>query len=683
MKTYKKLLFLVMALLSQAAYAQESVNLKFGKPTKEELEMKVYDQDPTASAVVLCRLTTVDYTVQFNGYLVDYREKIRIKVLKPDGARYANVTIPYLYQKEDKSNIKGNRFSLATITIQMGTSNYELEGSSSSLTESAIGNYTEENVEELKAVAYNLVNGKTVKSHLKKSSVVKDTIDDQHLEVRFTIPDVREGTVIEYEYCVHSQLFYLLHDWYAQCEIPVVYARLDMNIPRYLIFNIEEHGIQRLSCQCVTGTLNYKLESDAISAPTTVNTNHYIIVGRDLKAMPKDDYVWNAGDHRAGITAELKSYSLRGMLQTEYAKTWEQVDAMLLDDQDLGKQLGSSSPLADELRQAKIAEIADERERAVAVYQLVMSRVAWNGKYELWPANTVETLKAGKGTNADINMLLIQSLQEVGLTAAPVLLRQRDEGLLPYNFPSLRKLSTFVVGIIPSGGTTVYLDASSADGYLNVLSSTLLVERARLLKKNGSHWVNLQKNIKSQTSTIVESTLSADGKLSGKQTTRYEGVAALEYRLQRDGGKVNGAGEFTPVATEELELSSQGEVSDGQIRVCPFFRPPMDRNPFTAETRLMPVEFPYLQSDKVVVTITPPEGYSLAEVPKHTVISTPDKGIEARFFVSQSEGRVHIQYQLNINRLSHSEKVYQDLRNLYDLFVKYSTEKLVFTSSKQ
>ena len=87
----RNLLQLLVLLLWPACMmmAQNNINMKFGKPTKEEMQMTVYDADPNAEAVVLCRLTDVEYTIQQTGYLVDYREKVRIKVLKPSGARFA------------------------------------------------------------------------------------------------------------------------------------------------------------------------------------------------------------------------------------------------------------------------------------------------------------------------------------------------------------------------------------------------------------------------------------------------------------------------------------------------------------------------------------------------------------------------------------------------------------------
>ena len=547
----------------------------------------------------------------------------------------------------------------------MGNTNTYFDNQNGSMMENALGNYSDESIEDLKATVFNLENGKTTKSSLKKDDIVRKEIDKQHHQVEFTVPDVKVGSVIEIEYCVHSELFWQLRDWYAQCEIPVAYAKLDMEIPNYLIFNLEEHGIQRLTCTCVQGTMRYKLESDPLAAPTTVATNHYVCVGRNLTAMPKDDFVWNTGDHCAGLTAELKQYSLRGTMMLDYARTWEQIDQMLLDDNDLGKQLSDHSPLAKELKEAKIEEIASEQERAAAVFKLVMSKVDWDGTYKMWPANTAETMKKGSGSNADINMLLIQALQEMGINAAPVVLRTRDQGLLPHNFPSITKLSSFVIAIIPKVGSTyTYLDASSKNGYLNVLTEPLLVEKARLVMKGKkSQWVNLQKIAKSQ-----KSTLSADGKLTGTQTTRYEGLAAMKYRQEK------GISEFAPDATETTELNIQGEVKDGQITVCPYPQPV--ENPFKAETRKMPVEFPCLGTERVVMNITLPEGMSFVGEPRNTIITTQDKGLEGRIFTTPSEGKVQMTSQFNINKISHSEKSYPDLRQIFDMLSAFTTEKI-------
>lgn len=633
--------------------AQDNVNMKFGKPTKEEMQMTVYEADPDAEAVVLCRLTDVEYTVQTASYLVDYREKCRIKVLKPNGARFAKVVVPYQMNMSVGNNVNGLKVTGFALPKPGGSSDSYFEGEAGSMTEGTFGTDADESVEDIKAVAFNMENGKVVKTTLKKSDIVNKKIDEQNYQVEFTVPGVKEGTVIEYEYNIHSQIFWELRDWYAQCEIPVVYAKLDMNIPNYLIFNIEDHGIQRLTYTCTVGSLKYKVETDPLANPMWVNTNHYVYLGKNLMGMPKDDYVWNAQDYWAGITAELKQYRLLGMTQMDYAKTWEQIDEMILGSDDLGIHMYDHSPLQKELKEAGIEGIADLRERVAAVYKLVMGKVKWNGKYELSPALTSETLKKGSGSNADINLLLMQSLHDVGITAAPVLLRTRDLGQLPYNFPSVSKLSTYIVGVIMPSGGNIYLDVSNKNGLPNMLPDVMLVERARLVQKGKKgEWVNLQNVSKSENTTSIEATLSADGTLSGKQTTN------------------NKMGE-----TVESAYNKKGQVTDGRISICPF-PDKMIENPFTAETRKMPVEFPCISSDRTIINITLPEGYVVEGEPRNTTITTPDKGIEGRVLTILTDGRVQMSCQVSVKKISHSEKNYAELRQIFDMLSKYTSEPL-------
>ncbi|MBR7055349.1 MAG: hypothetical protein IKI26_11415 [Prevotella sp.] len=649
----KIILLLVLPYLTAAA--QSDVNMKFGKPTKEEMQMTVYEAEPEADAVVLCRLTDVEYTVQTSGFLVDYREKFRIKVLKPNGARFAKVVIPYQVSMSVGNNVGGLKISALALPFAAGgSSNTYFEGETGSMTEEVFGTDADESVEDIKAAAFNQEGSKVVKTTLKKTDIVKTKIDEHNYQMEFTVPNVKEGTVIEYEYTVHSQLFWELHDWYAQGEIPVVFAKLDMNIPNYLIFNIEDHGIQRLTYTCTVGTLNYKVESDPLAKPVWVNTNHYVYIGRNLMGMPKDDYVWNAQDYWAGITAELKQYRLQGMKQMDYAKTWDQIDEMVLTSDDLGMHLNDHSPLSDELKTAKVEEIADMRERVAAVYKLVMGKVKWNGKYALSPAPTLETLKKGEGSNADINLLLIQSLHDAGLNASPVMLRTRDLGMLPYNFPSVRKLSTFIVGVVMPSGKNIYLDASNKNGWLNMLPEVMLVERARLVQKGKSQWANLQQESKAERSTVIDAKLSADGTLTGKQVNRNEG------------------GE-----TNETTFTKKGQVADGQISICPF-PDKMITNPFTAEKRKMPVEFPSVNSDRIVINITLPEGYEMDGERRNTTITTPDKGIEGRIITTTTEGRVQMSCQVSINKIAHPENSYADLRQIFDMLSKYTSEELTF-----
>ena len=459
--------------------------------------MTTYAPDPDAEAVVLCRLTDVEYSVQTDGYLVDYHEKIRIKVLKPEGAKYAQVTIPYYVVPQDKDKLYTSQMALRPQHIDInGAVTYD-EGASRSISTNIAANYIHESIEEVKATAYNMEGSKTTKSKF-KGEVALEQLDDETWQARFTIPDVRQGTVIEYEYTRHSELFYRLHDWQAQQEIPVAYARLTVTIPRHLLFNFEQHGSQQLVAKQESSSMIYKLVSDPLAAPTTVMAYRYIFTGQDLKGAPNDPNVCLA-DYFTGVTAEVSSFGLRSTPPADYANTWEHVDQVLMADDNLGKMIEDHSPLREQLQAENIQTIANEQERAAAVCRLVFSHVKWNGKYAMWARNAQETLQQGGGNSADINMLLMQTLREAGLKVNPVVMRPRNLGALPLTFPTISKLTNYVVGVKTRNAGTVYVDASSPEGKLNTLPEQLQVERAHPIGfPSTAPWVSLKKAVNPQ-----------------------------------------------------------------------------------------------------------------------------------------------------------------------------------------
>ena len=242
----------------------------------------------------------------------------------------------------------------------------------------------------------------------------------------------------------------------------------------------------------------YKLVSDPLAAPTNVMAYRYIFTGQNLKGIADTPDIC-VQDERTGVTAELSSFGLRSTAPANYADTWEHVDQVLMADDNLGKMIENHSPLREQLQAENIQSIANEQERAAAVCRLVFSHVKWNGKYAMWARNTQETLQQGEGNSADVNMLLMQTLRDAGLKVNPVVMRQRNLGALPVNFPTISKLTNYVVGIKTRNAGTVYVDASSPEGKLHTLPDQLQVERAHPIGfPSNAPWVSLKKAVNPQ-----------------------------------------------------------------------------------------------------------------------------------------------------------------------------------------
>jgi hypothetical protein len=106
---------LPLALLAPLCAVAQKSPVKFGEIPMEDMTMKTYDKDSSASAVILS-----DYGEAYISYTtvsvaLNYERHVRIKVLKKDGFSMADVEIP-LYRdgadEERVSKLKATTYNL-------------------------------------------------------------------------------------------------------------------------------------------------------------------------------------------------------------------------------------------------------------------------------------------------------------------------------------------------------------------------------------------------------------------------------------------------------------------------------------------------------------------------------------------------------------------------------------------
>ena len=646
--------------ISMIANAQDiEPNLKWGKPTDQELQMTEYALDKEADAVVLYHKTDVSYQFTNNDFRVIYRVNTRLKVLKPEGKRVADGQIAYLENETNRTR--------------------------------------REIVTGLKATAYNMEDGKLVKTKMERSMTSEERLDKNQMVLKFSVPQVKVGTVIEIEYRIDSDYYGNIRDWYAQRDIPVLYTCYELSIPEWFTFNIEETGMNHMEKKESSEPMTLLFSGGTENILTNIKT----FVGRNLPALKDDDFVWHAADYGDKVTAELAGIFIPGSVYKSYTSTWDDIDNQLLSDEDFGGRLKRNSPLKDEIIAAGIPDISDKKERIAAVWKLLKSKVRWNGDYAFWGKSASKILKEGTGTNSDINFLLINMLQDAGIESTPVVMRTRDSGILPLSHSSLKYLNTFVVGIPMTDSGMAYLDGSAEDGYLNVLPAKLLVTRARVVQKPGADlWVNLQANARGRETAIVQAQLSADGQLKGQKSTMLvEEAAAAKRRLwrlakdstelfqkmqERDGIEIQsyrleGRHDFSPTVKEEMTFTKQCDVAGDMIYLNPLVFIPQHESPFTTAERILPIEFPYNQSETQNVIITLPEGYVVEEAPKPIIIKFD--GATARIICNVNGNQLSVQYQMNISQTFYASTQYQDLKAFFDSVVE--SNKHIITVKKQ
>ena len=631
-------------------------NLKFGKPTMEELTMTTYAPDSNATAVILCKLTNVSYKWGIESFRLSYEYKVKIKILKPEGTSYANVTIPY----------------------------YELQN-----------NTMKENIIGLDASAYNMENGKMVRTKMKKDMVFKESVNENQMQLKFSIPQVKAGTLIEYEYRLESDFFFSIDSWKAQSDIPTLYTEYDVTIPEYFKFNTEMHGAETLKSTNEATSFSLSIGGQLLQCSGT----HLNFQGVQLPALKDDSYVWCLDDYCTQVNLELLGIDFPGTLYQSFTKSWEQIDESLLKDTDFGSRLKMNNPLKEEMVALHLEQMKETDEKICAIYTLLKNKVRWNEKYSLYGKAPKQILKEGTGSNADINFILISMLKDAGIPAYPAVMSRRNMGIIPYSHPSLQKLNTFVVAIAHTDTTLVYLDGSIEDGYLSVLPPVLMTDRARIIAPdNRSQWVNLTAIGTNQLRSVVKADISPEGVIAGTRETLYAGQYASrlrnKFRTAKDSTdfvsklaseenvqvkalRMDGRSLFSPQVREFMEFEKQSTVNDQFIYINPLIFLHVSESPFKQSERKLPVEFPYVDQLSLTVNLTIPEGYAVDEKPESQRIQTGDEKVFCRYTITQQGNQISLRYLFRLQKLLFLHTDYSELQQLWEMMAKKNNEMMV------
>ena len=649
----KKLFFisLMMAFACMATNAQEQEpNLKFGKPADWEMKMTTYADDPDASAVVLCDLEDVRYVFVNDNIQVFYDVKVRIKVLKDEGKERATIEIPY-FRRDDNLSYK-------------------------------------EDITGLKATAYNLVNGKMEKTKMTGSMVFDERMDKDYRVKKLTVPQVKVGTVFEVQYTKESDTYSHIDTWYAQTDIPVFYTRYVLTIPEYFRFDVDQTGMQRMDNKRERVNLNIHTGQDVIQA----DGNKYSFEGRRLPALKLDDYIWSKDDYCNKVFVELQGYEFPGRMYRSFTSTWEEIDKLLRGDEDFGGRMRRPNPLKDELKACGALTATDVNEKVALAFQAMKKRLRWNGEYKLFGRSAHAIMKDGTGSNADLNFVLLNMLEDADVRAFPVVMSSRKHGRLPYTHPSVKALNTFVVGYMVNDTTVAYIDASAEDGYINVLPPTLLVERARAIPRKGdSFWVGLQDLPISRKGIAIDAKLNADGTITGRITAHLAGNAAAYQRQQfreakdstdfvndqagKYGAEVtaysmDGRTDFSNQVKETIDFTKTCDTAGGMIYVTPTVIPLMKTPLFTDETRIYPVEFPYQEMTIFSSQLTVPDGYTVEELPENVRMKNEDGTISVMLTYQVKDNVLMAQMRYTRKKILYNVHEYQGLKQFYDAMLQ-------------
>lgn len=641
----KKLILSLAATLAAVSLLQaQEPDYRFGKVSEEELQMERYDRDPDAEAVILYEELRTYFLIgnQFTR-MTDYF--IRIKVLKAEGKEYADINLPYVFQRENYAN--------------------------------------------LDAVAYNLVDGKIVKTPLKKQYLFREEVGDEQWMLKFSIPEVREGTVIEYRYRMNSDFVTYIPSVVVQHDIPTVRMKATVEIPEYLRFNVNTKGY--LSINMRENTIAGRIAGTDVP----YNVREITTEGRDIPALKKEPFVWNRNEFRSMIDFELSQIAMPFSDVQNFSLTWKDVNEALAET-DFNSNIRMGNPFKEETA-AIVARNLAPRQTLHELLRLVQSHMKWDGKYRLMSSSPRNAADKGTGNSAEINSVLMAAVKDAGFDVVPLLLNPRSRGRLPLAHPSFDGISTFILRVTLDDGKFAYLDGTDPDSDVDLLPTDLLVDRARIYGVSGDvGWCDLSRLAPGN--THINMTLGFDPELSvhGRITERYTNVPALrcssaygdarseeeyvealeeEHHIRIDSLTINGL--RSAHLTQEFTMTREPETAGDFIYLNATIIPFLTENPFKSPERKYPVEFDNPASYTMQGVLRLPEGYVVEELPRAARFNAFDGDITCFYMAQATNGVIQFNMRFNQKRLIFLPEEYADLQAFYGAVVNICNSRIV------
>lgn len=665
------ILSIIIIALVNISYSQE---YKYGKVSKVELMEKFNPKDSSASATIL----------------------------------YKKHRVYYLYNKE-----KG--FEVVTEIVQK-VKIYNQGGFDYATSEISLykGDSEEEKVTGLKGVTYNIENGEIIESKLGKGGIFKEELSKYRNQTKFTMPNIKEGSVIEFKYDIRSPFSHNIDEIPFQYKIPVKRIEVVVEIPEYYGFNPRTKGYlpfsPKTSKKKGSITFNNKQRSGGGGFNTTKTsfsttkvdyiTNISTINLNDVPALKDEKYVNSINNYRASIKYELAHTKFPNSYFESYTNSWDDVVDKIYKYDDFGGELAKTNYFKSDI-DALINGVSSNTERIALIFNYVKSKMNWNNYTGYTCSDGVrKAYKDNVGNVAEINLMLTSMLRYAGLDANPTLVSTRSHGI-PL-FPT-REGFNYVVCAVNIEGGNILLDATNKYAYPNILPERALNWFGRIIKKDGSSLqIDLMPVKKSKEMATIFYSLSDDGTANGKIRNQFSDQNALRFRgnytgvdeddyLEKMENKYGGIEisdyevknmkDLSKLVTESYSFSFENafEAIGDKLYMSPLLFLTEDENPFKSEKREYPVDYSYPRFSKYMVNIQIPEGYQVETIPEAMAMGLPDNLGVFKYNISSKGNSIQVIINQEINSAIIPPRYYIALKEYYSKLVQKETEKIVLS----
>jgi hypothetical protein len=614
-----------------------SFAIGFQPVVPEELKMTGDPLAPGAPAIILFRQVDRDD----NGRTSHEDNYFRIKILKEEGRKYADVEIPFFANSGNIVNVKGR-----TIHPDGSIVNFD---------------------------------GKVFSKQIVKSKGFK------YFARTFTLPAVDVGSIIEYSYTedLAEHLIFDSH-WMLSDELFTKNAKFSL---KPYVGTYQNFALRWTWNALPAGTTPPKEGPDHIMRMEASNIPAF----RVEDFMPPQD--------------ELKSrvdfYYSEDSVESDPDKFWKKVGKKLNGNVEdfVGKrkameQAASTIVAAGDSPEVKLEKIyARVQQVRNTSYEQNKTEQEEKREKEKAAENVEDVWKRGYGNGRDINRLFLALARGAGFEAYAVRASDREKFFFNPKIMDAYKLDADLV-LVKVAGKDVYLDPGSAFTPYGILPWEETGVRGLRLDKDGGTWIEtfMPESSASRVERKAAFKLNPEtGGLEGKLTVTYTGIEALNRRVdqrhqddtERKKTLEDEVREFVPAAIE-IDLKNQPDWKSSSLPLVAEFEikipgwassagrrallpvgifSAQEKHVFDHNERVHPIYFEFQNQKIDDITIELPAGWKVATLPK--AIDQNGQVVGYACKVENNQEKLHLSRKLTLDILLLESKYYPALRAFF------------------
>jgi len=616
--------------------------------TPEELHMSSEPLAPGAPAIVLYRQVDRDDSGE-TAHEVNF---LRIKILKEEGRKYADVEVPFY--KEGGENI-----------VNVNARTLHADGS---------------------VVPFQ---GKPFDKYIAKAKGLK------YMAKTFTLPDVQVGSVIEYSYTLDLPEDYVFDShWILSDELFTKHAK----------FSLKEYT-------SYYSTLGLQWRWQLLPAgaePPKSGSDHIIRMEvNNVPAFQVEDYMPPENELKSRV-----DFTYSEDMEKDPKKFWQNwgkkrngivegfVDKHKAMEEAVSKIVAASDP--PEIKLQKIyARVQQIRNTS---YEFEKTAQEQKRAKEKDNSNVEDVWKRGYGNGAQLNWLFLALARAAGFEAYSVFLSDRRNYFFDPAMMDARKLDSDVV-LVKVNGKDVFCDPGAAFTPFGLLEWSETWVPGLRLDKDGGSWITtaVPKSADSRVIHKADLALSDTGDLEGKLTVTYTGLEAMQRRREERNDDDADRKKYLEddvrssiPAAGELDLSNQPDWKSSNTPLVAEFKLKIpgwvsgagrkaflpvglfsagEKRVFEQEARVYPIYFEFPSQKEDDVNITLPAGWQVSSVPSPRVQDA--KAALYSLTVENNKQTVHVNRKMNIDLVILESKYYPALRNFFQLVRTGDDEQVV------